>query len=159
MIFMVILQPVRRFSLFAVNLDQNELPHLIAGVCLEVHRELGPGLPEVVYRDCLARELRMRELIFERDQPLPILYRGAHIDSSEILLDFVVEGSLVLLVASDEPGIDGKQELMTYLRLSGLHSGLWVNFGENDLRRGMRRMLIAEPATDSNAVGATVSRN
>jgi GxxExxY protein len=156
---MIILQPAKGFSLIAVNLDQNELPHLIAGVCLEVHRELGSALPEVVYRDCLARELRMRELIFERDQPLPILYRGAHIDSSEIVLDFVIENSLVLLVSSDEPGIDGKQELMTYLRLSGLQSGLWVNFGEPDLRRGMRRMLIAEPATDTKAVGGALSRN
>ena len=159
MTFMVILQSVKKFSHSAVNLDQNELPHLIAGVCLEVHRELGPGLPEVVYRDCVARELRMRELIFERDQPLPILYRGAQIDSSEIILDFVVEGSLMLLIASDEPNLDGKQELLTYLRLSGLQSGLWVNFGEHDLRRGMRRMVIADPATDTEAVGATLSRN
>ena len=156
---MVFLGSSRKIFPSAVNLDQNELPHLIAGVCLEVHRELGPGLPEVVYRDCLARELRMRELIFERDLPLPILYRGAHIDSSEILLDFVVENSLVLLVASDGPGIDGKQELKTYLRLSGLQSGLWVNFGEDDLRRGMRRMLIADPATDTKAAGAALSRN
>lgn len=124
-----------------------------------MHRELGPSLPEVVYRDCLARELRMRELIFERDQPLPILYRGAQIDSSEIVLDFIIEGSLMLLIASDEPGLDGKQELLTYLRLSGLQSGLWVNFGEDDLRRGMRRMVITDPATDTAAVGATLSRN
>ena len=142
-----------------MNLDQNELPHLIAGVCLEAHRELGPGLPEVVYRDCLAREFRMRELIFERDLPLPILYRGSHIDSSEIVLDFVIEESLVLLVASDDEGLDGKQELMTFLRLSGLPSGLWVNFGEADLRRGMRRIVIAEPATHTDAVGGALSRN
>ncbi len=147
-----------------MKLDNHELPHLISGVCLEVHRELGAGLPDVVYRDCLAREMRMRELIFERNKPLPILYRGGHIDSSEIILDFVVEDRLVLLIDSEDPAeagrhIDARRELATYLRLSGLTLGLWVNFGEPDLRRGIRRMAISPERVTGTAIGAGLSRN
>ncbi len=148
-----------------MKLDANELPHLIAGVCLEVHRQLGPGLPEAVYRDCLEREMRMRELEFERNSPLLIMYRGEHVPSAEIALDFVVEDQLVVLVtAGDGSDIEaemshGRRELETYLRLSGLNAGLWVNFNVDDLRTGMRRVMIADREVAMGAVGAGFSRN
>ena len=58
-----------------MNLDLAELPHFLSGACLEVHRELGPGLSAGVYRDCLGRELRMRELFFESNVPLLVQFR------------------------------------------------------------------------------------
>jgi len=148
-----------------LKLDVTELPHLITGVCLEVHRQLGPGLPEAVYRDCLEREMRMRELEFERNSPLLIMYRGEHVPSAEIALDFVVEEQLVVLVSAAENGdsevelTNGRRELDTYLRLSGLMAGLWVNFNVDDLRTGMRRVMIADRELALGAVGAGFSRN
>lgn len=145
--------------------DANELPHLITGVCLEVHRQLGPGLPGAVYRNCLERELRMRELQFERNSPLLIMYRGEHVPGAEITLDFVVEDQLVVLVsAGDDDDIEaeltsGRRELETYLRLFGLSAGLWVNFNVDDLRTGMRRVMIADREVALGAVGAGFSRN
>ncbi len=148
-----------------MKLDANELPHLIAAVCLEVHRQLGPGLPEAVYRDCLEREMRMRELEFERNSPLLIMYRGEHVPSAEIALDFVVEDQLVVLVSAGGDGdieaelTNGRRELETYLRLSGLSAGLWVNFNVDDLRTGMRRVVIANREVAMGAIGAGFSRN
>jgi len=148
-----------------LKLDSNELPHLIGGVCLEVHRQLGPGLPEAIYRDCLEREMRMRELEFERNSPLLIMYRGEHVPSAEIVLDFVVEDQLVVLVSAGDATADesdlssGRRELETYLRLSGLSTGLWVNFNVTDLRTGMRRVVIADRDVAMGAVGAGLSRN
>lgn len=149
-----------------LNLDTNELPHLLAGVCLEVHRQMGPGLPAAVYRDCLARELRLQEFAYSRDQPLPIFYRGEKISSSEIVLDFVVEDSLLVMVFSEsfdefEPrDLSGEQrQLETYLRLAGLDAGLWVNFNVEDLRTGMHRLIVTGPAEFPGLAGPVASRN
>lgn len=148
-----------------MKIDANEIPHLVAGVCLEVHRQLGPGLPEAVYRDCLARELRMRELEFIRESPLLIMYRGARIPSAEINLDFVVEDQLVVLVYAIDDGDNdmelaaGRRELETYLRISGMKSGLWVNFNVNDLRKAMHRVVIKDRQPTSGIIGAGLSRN
>ena len=149
-----------------MKLDANELPHLVAGVCLEVHRQLGPGLPAPVYRDCLDRELRLRELVYQRNSPLPIWYRGERLSSAEIAVDFVIEDQLVLLVSAEEicdvdPNVSGRRELETYLRLSGLGSGLWVNFNVADLRHGMRRLVSSprEAAAGAGGIGAGASRN
>lgn len=123
------------------KLDTAELPHLLSGACLEVHRELGPGLAAGVYRDCLARELRMRELFFESDVPLLVHFRGVSVESDDDILDFIVESSVVVLIRSVAGPVDAERgKLASYLRHSGIEAGLLVNFNTRDLRTGIWRV-------------------
>lgn len=125
-----------------IELDSAELPHFLSGACLEVHRELGPGLSAAVYRDCLARELRMRELFFETNEPLLVHFRGISVESDDDILDFIVESSVVVLVRSADPGSleADRSKLKTYLRHSGYEVGMLVNFNVRDLRAGIYRV-------------------
>ena len=134
-----------------IELDSAELPHFLSGACLEVHRELGPGLSTAVYRDCLARELRMRELFFEMNEPLLVHFRGISVESDDDVLDFIVESSVVLLVRSAEPGtLDSERgRLKSYLRHSGYEAGMLVNFNVRDLRAGIYRVASQNRRTGS----------
>jgi GxxExxY protein len=76
---------------------EKDLTEQIIGAAIEVHRKLGPGLLESVYRACLARELALRGLFFEQEKPLPVEYKGVLIDCS-YRLDFVVAGKVVVEV-------------------------------------------------------------
>src|SRR5688572_30294830 len=84
-----------------VNLDPQELPHLIVGACMEVHRHLGPGLMVDAYTDCLALELRMKEIIFQRDTSLGFTYKGQKVETG-IKVDFLVEKSVIVSVEAVE---------------------------------------------------------
>lgn len=132
----------------AMKLDVNELPHVIVGSCMEVHRSLGPGLPAEAYRECLAREFRMRELVFDRDKNIPIRYKGDYLESS-LVIDFVVEGLiLVRVMAVDEMKPIHKEEVNNYLRLSSMETGFLINFNVSDLRNGIKRLIVSSKKPD-----------
>jgi GxxExxY protein len=130
-----------------MKLDQHELPHVIAGTCLEVHKHLGPGLDADAYKQCLAHELRMREIVFSADAPLTIRYKG-HTISSAAKLDFVIENLMIMSVKSvDELTAAHKEELKNYLRLTGLETGFLVNFNVPHLRsKGIKRIIVSSSA-------------
>ena len=75
--------------------ELNELSHRVIGLCIEVHRELGPGLLESAYEEALAYELTQAGLKYERQRDMPLLYKGVKLDCG-YRLDFVVEGELIL---------------------------------------------------------------
>ena len=111
---------------------------------MEVHRHLGPGLAAEVYRDCLAAELRMKEIVFQRDTSLPFSYKGQRIESGA-KVDFLVEKSVVVAVESVdvlEPA--HKTRLKSLLRLTGYEVGLLVNFNVDNLRDGVKRLIVSE---------------
>lgn len=131
-----------------MKLDVNELPHVVVGSCMEVHRALGPGLPVEVYKECLARELRMKEVFFERDKTLPISYKGEELESS-LTIDFLVEKMILVKVrAVDELKEIHKEEVNNYLRMSRMETGFLINFNVKDLRQGIKRLIVSseEPA-------------
>ena len=116
------------------------------GACIEVHRQLGPGLLESAYCTCLARELELRNLRFERERSVPITYKGIEVDCA-YRLDFVVEHRLIVevkAVAQIQP-VHAAQ-VITYLRLTGLPVALLVNFHCRVLRAGIRRFVRSHPA-------------
>ncbi len=76
-------------------MTDNQLTHAIIGAAIEVHRVLGPGLLESAYEECLARELTLRNIKFERQKPLPVVYKEVKLDCG-YRLDFLVEGRVVL---------------------------------------------------------------
>ncbi|WP_394848066.1 GxxExxY protein [Pendulispora brunnea] len=112
----------------------------VIGACIEVHRYLGPGLLESAYEECVAYELRERGLRFERQRPLPLEYKGVKLECG-YRLDLVVEESLIVELKCVERLLPiHEAQLLTYLRLSGLRTGLLVNFREAVLKDGLRRL-------------------
>lgn len=110
---------------------------------MEVHRHLGPGLRPEAYRDCLALELRMREIIFKRDHPLPIVYKGHRVDSA-VRVDFLIEDSVIVTTTEPDLGTATKKHMTNILRLTGFEIGLLVNFNVVNLRDGVKRIIVSE---------------
>jgi GxxExxY protein len=83
-------------------MTDNELSHAILGAAIEVHRVLGPGLLESAYAECLARELALRGIPFEREKALPVVYKGVKLECG-YRADFLVDGRIIVeLKAIDE---------------------------------------------------------
>jgi len=119
----------------------NELSGLVIGAAIEVHKVLGPGLLESAYENCLCHELQLRNVIFERQKPLPVTYKGVNLDCG-YRLDVVVQGMLVLEVKACETIEPIHQaQLLTYLKLSGLSLGLLLNFNVPMMRDGIVRVV------------------
>ncbi len=118
----------------------DELTHRIIGAAVEVHSNLGPGLLESVYQDCLAVELRRRELRVERERQVPLVYKGEHIDS-RLKLDMLVEERVIIEVKAVETLHPIHQApVVTYLKLSGYPAGLLMNFNSIVLKSGLKRL-------------------
>jgi GxxExxY protein len=108
--------------------------------CLEVHKHLGPGLLEFAYEECLAHELALRGVRFERQRRVALAYKGMRLDSGYRVC-LVVEGSLAIEIKAVEQVLPVDQEqLLTYMRLMRLPTGLLVNFHAAVLRNGIRRL-------------------
>ncbi len=117
----------------------------VIGAAIEVHRELGPGLLESAYEGCLAHELGLRGIGFERQKPLPVSYKGVLLDCG-YRLDFLVEDGLVLELKAVEQVLPVHEaQLLTYLRLSGCWAGLLINFNERRLVDGILRRVHGRP--------------
>ena len=125
-----------------MSLMEEELTEKIIGAAIEVHRHLGPGLLESAYEACLCYELRIRELRFERQKHLAVVYKEIHIDCG-YRLDVVVEDLVIVEVKSvDAMAPIHDAQLLTYLKLSGLRIGLLFNFNELILKNGIRRLVL-----------------
>jgi len=125
-----------------MTVPENELSERILGAAIEVHRALGPGLLENVYRECLAHELTLRGLRFEREKRLPVHYKGVHLDCG-FRLDFVVEGMVVVELKTVDALLPvHASQLLTYLKLTGCRLGLLVNWNVPVLRDGVRRVVL-----------------
>jgi GxxExxY protein len=108
----------------------------------EVHRTLGPGLLESAYQACAAREFALRGMSFEQERPLPLEYKGVHVDCG-YRLDFIVAGKVVVeLKAVEALQPVHEAQLLTYLRLTGYKVGLLVNFNVPVLKHGIKRMVL-----------------
>ncbi|MFQ6101512.1 MAG: GxxExxY protein [Anaerolineae bacterium] len=121
---------------------EKELTGRIIGAAIEVHRALGPGLLESAYQACLAQELSLRGLPFEREMPLPIDYKGLQLDCG-YRLDFLVAGKVVVeLKAVERIHPIHEAQLLTYLKLTGCRVGLLINFNVPVLKNGIKRMVL-----------------
>jgi GxxExxY protein len=118
------------------------LSERIIGAAIEVHRELGPGLLESAYQACLARELMLQRLPFEREKPLPVRYKGVRVDCG-YRLDFVVADKVIVeLKAVQLIHPIHKAQVLTYLQLSGHRLGLLINFNVKVLKDGVKRLIL-----------------
>lgn len=115
---------------------ENELATHIIGAAIEVHKHLGPGLLESAYESCMAQEMKLRGLAFERQKPLPVIYKGTQ-------LDFLVEGLVVVelkAVRAFEPV--HKAQMLTYLKLTNCKLGLLLNFHTVLIKMGIKRIAL-----------------
>ncbi|MGC2548895.1 MAG: GxxExxY protein [Candidatus Sulfotelmatobacter sp.] len=118
------------------KLLHEQLTEQVIGAAIEVHRELGPGLMESAYEECLCHELHLRGLKFERQMALPVRYKGVNLDCG-YRLDLVVEDSLILELKCVEHTLPVHDaQLLTYLKLTGKRVGLILNFNVSVLTRG-----------------------
>jgi GxxExxY protein len=106
---------------------------------LEVHRELGPGLLETAYQQCLAHEMALQGLTFKKEFPLPVEYKNIRLDCG-YRIDFIVEDKVVveLKCVSDLAPIHQAQ-ILTYMKLAGISTGLLINFNVKLLKQGIKR--------------------
>lgn len=123
------------------ELEINEITERIIGACIEIHRQLGPGLLESAYEECLCHELALTGLRFERQKPLPVSYKSVHLDCG-YRLDLVVEGKVIVeLKTVDQLAPIHDAQILTYLKLSGLTVGLLINFNVPVLKDGLKRIV------------------
>ena len=119
----------------------NELTARIIQAGIEVHSYLGPGLLESPYDECLAFELHARGLRFERQQKVPIVYKGVRLEYG-FRLDLVVEDRVVVEVKAVAEILEVHRcQLLTYLRFSGRPVGLILNFNVPFLKDGIARVV------------------
>ena len=126
----------------------DDLPHLVAGACMNVHRSLGPGLLREAYEECLVLELRSLELSVRRGEPLSFEYQGQTVRNAA-RLDLVIEDTLLVQVLSAEVvSASERQKMETLLRLGGLKAGLLVNFNVPVMRKGIERFTVKRREAD-----------
>jgi GxxExxY protein len=98
--------------------EKDPLTHAVIGAAIEVHREMGPGLLESVYQKCMERELRLRNLMFQAQARIPLIYKGEVLDD-EFVMDLYFPDRLVVELKAVEKLLPVHEaQLLTYLRLS-----------------------------------------
>jgi GxxExxY protein len=118
------------------------LSERVIKMAIDVHRQLGPGLLESTYEECLCFELHADGTQFERQVALPVIYKTVKLDCA-YRMDIVVEQRLVIEVKSvDRLMPIHEAQMLTYLRLSGHKVGLLMNFNTAILKNGLRRLVL-----------------
>lgn len=123
------------------GLSENDLIERIIGAALSVHGELGPGLLASTYESCLAYELAEKEMKFERQKSLPVIYRDIRLDCG-YRIDLLVEDKVIVEIkAIEKLEPIHEAQLLSYLKLSGCKVGLLINFNVKVLKNGIRRFV------------------
>jgi len=119
----------------------SRMASLVIGCAITVHRELGPGFLESVYRQAMYLELDAGQVPYEREKPIEIRYRGHRLQGQRV--DLLVADTLIVelkAVSTIEP--IHVSQLVSYLKATHLHCGLLVNFNVRQLRQGVRRVVL-----------------
>ena len=119
----------------------NDITDAIIAEATSIHRRIGPGAFESAYETLLAVQLQKRGLRVDRQVVLPFEYEGTKIELG-YRLDLLVDRRVIVEVKSTErPAVIHQRQLLTYLRLSELQVGLLINFGMDELRQGISRVV------------------
>ncbi len=121
---------------------ERSLTELIIGAAIEVHRELGPGLLESTYEDCLSLECAERHLDIERQKGQPVFYKGLKLSTGYRVDVIVNQLILVELKTVEKLHPVHTAQVLTYLKLTGLHVGLLLNFNATRLKEGLKRVVL-----------------
>ncbi len=122
--------------------DQDPFTHKIIGAVIEVHRALGPGLLESSYQHCLAHELALMEIPFTMESHIPVHYKGVDLDCG-YRADMIVDDRVILeLKAVDKVIGIHRAQVLTYMKLSGIETGLLINFNVELVKDAIERFKI-----------------
>jgi len=123
-------------------MTDNEITHEIIGAAIEVHKLLGPGLLESAYEACLCHEFAIRKISFQKQKPVPLVYKEIKL-ACGFGPDLLVEERVVAELKSvDALGPIHEAIMLTYLRLSGHNLGLLISFNVSILKEGIRRFIM-----------------
>ena len=121
-------------------MNLNELSRVVIEVAIDIHRRLGPGLLESVYKEVMLHELRKRGCKVEKEVPIPVIWEGIQLEVG-FRADLIVEDRLIIELKSVEANSPvHKKILLTYLRLANIRLGLLMNFGMELLKDGISRV-------------------
>ncbi len=122
-------------------MHENEISERIIGCAIEVHKALGPGLLESVYQECLASDFKAQGLRFEKQKPVPLVYREVKLDCG-YRIDFLVEDKVVVELKAVEAVLPVMYaQVLTYTRLLDKRLGLLINFHTEQLTKGVGRVV------------------
>jgi GxxExxY protein len=122
--------------------QRDSLSEIVIGAAIEVHRHLGAGLLESAYEECLCYELTQKQLTFKRQLELPVQYKNLKLDIS-YRIDLIVENSLLLELKSVDKLLPiHEAQMLTYMKLGNLKTGLLINFNVPVLKNGLKRMKL-----------------
>ena len=123
-------------------MEKDKLTEKIIGCAIEVHRTLGPGLMESTYENCLAHELSLNNISFQKQLPIPVNYKGINLDSG-YRIDLLIENEVIIELKSIKKltSIDDAQ-ILTYMKLAQIKTGLLINFNVNRLVIGIKRFKL-----------------
>ena len=114
----------------------------VIGCAIEVHRNLGPGLLESTYRQCLACELSHASISFQMKVPLPVRYKEMLLDCG-YRIDLLVSGDLIVEIKCVEALLPIHQaQILTYMKLAKIPTGLLINFNVTKLQSGIKRFVL-----------------
>ena len=121
------------------RIERDPLTGKVIGCAIAVHRALGPGLLESTYKQCLAHELSRTGIGFKLEHPLPVKYREVLLDCG-YRIDLLIEDSLIVELKVVEAVKKIHQaQILTYMKLSGIRTGLLINFNTVTLKDGIYR--------------------
>ena len=120
----------------------DELSNKVLGCAIEVHRQLGPGLLESTYAQCLAYELTRSNVPFQLEVALPVQYKEIKLDCG-YRIDLLVNGQLIVELKSIEQLLKiHEAQILTYMKLANVKTGLLINFNVPILKKGIKRFLL-----------------
>jgi GxxExxY protein len=123
-------------------MDLNDLTREIIGAAIEVHRQLGPGMLESAYEECLSYELAGRGLSVVRQKPVPVIYKEVKLECG-YRIDMLVNDTVVLELKSvDALAPIHEAQVLTYLRFAKKKIGLLINFNVTVLKCGIKRYVM-----------------
>lgn len=122
-------------------MTENEISNIIIGCAINVHKQLGPGLLESAYQECLLYELQQAGLQVRKEKPMPVVYKDVRLDHG-YRIDLLVEEKVVIEIKTVEAFTDvHTAQVLTYLRLGNYKLGLLLNFHVTMLKNGVKRII------------------
>ena len=123
-------------------LERDPVTEKVIGCAIEVHRALGPGLLESTYEQCMARELALNSIAFRLQVPVPVHYKGIDLDCSYRIDILIGDQVLVELKSVERLSPIHDAQLLTYMKLARIDTGLLINFNSTRLVDGVRRFKV-----------------
>jgi GxxExxY protein len=128
-------------ELSKIPVDLESLSYKIIGLAIEVHRQLGPGLLESAYQQCLYYEIKKAGLKVEKEITLPIIYKDITLDQG-YRIDLLIEDKLVIELKTVESFTSVHfAQILTYLKLGNYPLGLLINYNSKILRNNIKRFI------------------